>query len=416
MLKKFKKSRKFKRFLGLKKFLGSKKSKKNRQPKLKVIKKLKKTKMVKTRPRKKEGKPKPRIAKKLTVKGLKVAAKQSSVKKTKKQKIFKYNYSKVVIKVVGIGGCGGNVITNMITKMRGKILENIDFIAINTDAQDLDNSKAQHKIYIGKNLTKGLGTGMNPELGHRAAEESRTEIAEALKGADLVFIIAGLGGGTGTGGVPVVAQIAKEIGALTLAAITKPFSFEGTQRKQIAEMGLKKFIEIVDTTIIVPNDQILKIITKDTNLIDAFSLCNDVLTNAVRGIAEPLLRPGIINLDLADVKTIMTGAGPAAIGIGQASGKKRAIEATQKAINFPLLGISISGAKGILFSVIGRKSLTLFEVNEVAKTISASTDPDAKIIFGVIQDEGLNRGELKVTVVATGFSDQDSMNLKDASK
>ena len=390
--KKFQKFRKFKKFSEPKKFFGSKKPKKIlRKPKSQIVKKL--------------------MAKRLTA-----VTKQSSAKKTKKQKIFSSKGgsasggkdSKVVIKIVGIGGCGGNVITDMVTKMQGEIFRNISLIAINTDIQDLDDGKAQQKIYIGKNLTKGLGTGMNPELGQQAADESRGEIVEAIKGADLVFVIAGLGGGTGTGGVPLVAQLAKETGALTIAAVTTPFSFEGAQRARIAEEGLKNLIEIADTTIIIRNNRILEIIDKETTLSDAFALCNNVLINAVRGISEPILKPGIINLDFADVKTIMAEAGPAVMGIGQANGDERAIEAAKKAVSFPLLNISIDGAKGILFSVASRKPLTLSEVNEVAKIITASADPDAKIIFGVIRDESLKKGELKVTVVATGFSGQGS--------
>ncbi|MDP3052319.1 MAG: cell division protein FtsZ [bacterium] len=304
------------------------------------------------------------------------------------------------IKVVGVGGSGGNAIDHMINSGVG----GVDFIAVNCDIQDLHNNKADKKIHIGKNLTKGLGAGMNPEIGRQAAEETRSEIQDNLKGADLAFITCGLGGGTGTGAAPVVAEAAREQDILTIAIVTKPFSFEGSQRAKIAEDGLKQLIEVVDTAIIIPNDRLLEISDQKTTLKNAFALCDDVLKNAVQGISELIIKPGIINLDFADVKTIMAEAGPAIMGIGQATGDARAVEAAKKAINSPLLDISIEGAKGILFAVTGGEDLTLYEINEAAKIITASVDPDAKIIFGAYQDKTLNKGELKITVIATGFT------------
>lgn len=304
------------------------------------------------------------------------------------------------IKVVGIGGSGGNAIDHMINSG----VSGVDFIAVNCDVQDLHHNKARGKIHIGKNLTRGLGAGMNPEIGKRAAEETKNEIQDALKGADLVFITCGLGGGTGTGASPIIAETAKNQGSLGIAVVTKPFSFEGAERARIAEDGLRQLVNAVDTVIVIPNDRLLAASDKNTTLKNAFALCDDVLKNAVQGISELILKPGIINVDFADIKTIMTEAGPAIIGIGQATGDTRAVEAAKSAISSPLLDISIDGAKGVLFAVAGGDDLTLSEVNEAAKIITASADPDAKIIFGAIHDESVPKGAIKITVIAAGFT------------
>ncbi|OGY67732.1 MAG: cell division protein FtsZ [Candidatus Zambryskibacteria bacterium RIFCSPLOWO2_01_FULL_45_43] len=305
------------------------------------------------------------------------------------------------IKVVGVGGGGGNAVS----RMRNELFKGVDFIAINTDTQDLELCNAHTKIHIGKNLTKGLGTGMNPDLGRQAAEETRSEIVEAIKGADLVFVTAGLGGGTGTGASPVVAEASKELGALTIAVVTKPFSFEGSQRARIAQEGFMKLKDKVDALIVVPNDRIFSVVQKDTTIIKAFEVVDDILRDAVRGIAELIAMPGIVNVDFADVKTIMENAGTALVGIGAGSGQERAATAVSQAINSPLLETSIDGAKGVLFGISGTRDLRMSEINEIAKKISESVDPAAKIIFGAYHDRAMKPGQIKVTIVATGFSD-----------
>ncbi len=315
-----------------------------------------------------------------------------------KKKAKGYHLAK--IKVVGVGGAGGNAVSRMFDDLP----KSVDLIAINTDVQDLNYTHAKEKIHIGKNLTKGLGTGMNPDLGQQAAEENRAEISEALKGADMIFITSGFGGGTGTGAAPIVAEVAKELGILTVAVITKPFAFEGARRSQIAMEGLARIRDRVDTLIVVPNDQIFCIINKDTSLVKAFEAIDEVLKNAVMGITDLIISPGIVNVDFADVKTVMQEGGSTIIGIGVSSGPDRAIQAANQAINSPLLEMSIEGAKGILFSVSGHRDLKMSEVNEVAKLISESVDQTAKIIFGAYTDRKLNKGQLKVTLVATGFS------------
>lgn len=307
------------------------------------------------------------------------------------------------IKVVGIGGSGGNAIDHMLNSDVG----GVDFIAVNCDVQDLSRNKAKKKINIGKNLTKGLGAGMNPEIGRQAAEETKNELQNALKNADMVFITCGLGGGTGTGASPIVAEVARTQGALTLGVVTRPFSFEGAERARIAEEGLKNLTEIVDTVIVISNDRLLEVAGEKTALSQSFTLCDDVLKNAVQGIADLIIKPGIVNVDFADVKTIMAEAGLAIIGIGTANGDNRAVEAAKKAISSPLLDISIDGARGILFAVAGGDDLTLSEINEAAKVITSSVDPQAKIIFGAIRDEELNQGMIKITVIAAGFTNQD---------
>ena len=304
------------------------------------------------------------------------------------------------IKVIGVGGAGNNAISRMCESFPRAV----DLIAINTDIQDLNFTNARKKIHIGKNLTKGLGTGMNPDLGRQAAEENRSEIVEVLKGADMVFITAGEGGGTGTGASPVIAEIAKELGILTIAIVTKPFSFEGTQRAFLAQEGITKLRERVDTLITVPNDRIFSVINKDTSLIKAFEAIDEILKNAVLGITELIMFPGIVNVDFADVKTIMAEAGSAIIGFGIAGGQERAVRAANLAINSPLLEATIDGAKGVLFSVSGHRDLKMNEINEVAKLISENVDQSAKIIFGAYHDRKLNKGQLKVTLVATGFN------------
>jgi len=304
------------------------------------------------------------------------------------------------IKVAGVGGSGSNAVDHMINSG----VHGVDFIVVNCDVQDLHHNKAKNKIHIGKNLTHGLGAGMNPEIGRRAAEETKDEIQNALHGADLVFITCGLGGGTGTGASPIIAEIAKNQGSLSIAVVTKPFSFEGLQRAKIAEDGLERLTELVDTVIIIPNDRLLEVSDRKTTLKTAFALCDDVLKNAVQGISELILKPGIINLDFADIRTIMAEAGPAIMGIGQATGNRRASDAARRAINSPLLNISIEGARGILFAIAGGEDLTLHEMNEAAKIITKSVDPEAKIIFGAFHDKTFKKGELKITVIATGFT------------
>lgn len=306
------------------------------------------------------------------------------------------------IRVVGVGGSGNNAVNHMVdSKMRG-----VDFIAINTDAQDLHHSLAKKKIHIGKNLTRGLGTGMNPELGKRAADETKEEIQQALKGSDMVFVAGGMGGGTGTGAAPVVARTAKELGALTVAVVTKPFSFEGAQRMRLAEQGLEELRKEVDALIIIPNDRLLATVQKETTLKQAFAMCDAILTQAVEGISDLITSPGIINVDFADVRAVMDNSGSALMGIGIASGENRAAMAANAAVSSPLLELSINGAKGVLFAVAGGEDLGMIEVHEAAKIITESVDPNAKIIFGAIKDEKLKKNELRVTVIATGFPAQ----------
>lgn len=308
------------------------------------------------------------------------------------------------IKVFGIGGSGKNALNHMInSKVKG-----VEFVAINTDAQDLHNTLAKKKIHIGKNVTRGLGAGMNPEVGKRAVEETKEEIQEAVKGADMVFIAGGLGGGTFSGAAPVVAKIAKELGALTVAVTTKPFFFEGNQRMKIADQWLEELRRSVDAIIIIPNDRLLTSITKETTAKAAFGTCDEVLRQAVEGISDLITTPGIINLDFADIKAILENAGSALMGIGSASGDKRAEEAAKTAINSPLLEVSINGAKGVLFSIAGGDDLTMFEIQEAAKIITESIDPNAKVIFGTIRDEKLKKGEIKITVIASGFPEAPS--------
>jgi cell division protein FtsZ len=303
------------------------------------------------------------------------------------------------IRVVGVGGSGKNAINHMIaSKVRG-----VEFVAVNSDAQDLHRSLAKRKIHIGKNLTRGLGTGMNPELGKRAAEETRQEIQEALTGSDMVFITCGMGGGTGTGSAPIIAKIAKEVGALVIAVVTKPFSFEGAQRKDIAERGLAELKKEVDAFIVIPNDKLLAIVDTNTTAKSAFAMCDEILRQAVEGVSDIITTPGDINTDFNDIKAIMEGAGPALMGIGIAEGDERAKEAAKQAVNSPLLDVSISGAKGILFVVAGSDNLGIMEVQDAAKVIGESVDKNARIIFGIMNDTKLKKGQIRIIVIATGF-------------
>ncbi len=303
-----------------------------------------------------------------------------------------------LIKVVGVGGGGSNAVNRMI---RAELM-GVEFIAVNTDAQALLLSDAPHKIRIGDKVTKGLGAGADPSIGRKCAEDDSEKLYETLKEADMIFITAGMGGGTGTGAAPILAEIAKDIGALTVAVVTKPFSFEGAKRKLIAEQGITEMIDKVDTLITIPNDRLLQVVEKRTSMVDAFRVVDDVLRQGVQGISDLITVPGLINLDFADVKTIMTSAGSALMGIGRGSGETRAADAARQAIMSPLLEQSIDGARGVLFTITGGADLTLFEVNEAAEIIHGAADPEANIIFGAVIDERMG-GEVKIGVIATGF-------------
>ncbi len=304
------------------------------------------------------------------------------------------------IKVIGVGGSGNNALNRMIkANLRG-----IEFIAVNTDAQALYHSEAPTKINIGKATTRGLGAGSNPDVGRQAAEENAEEIRQALEGADMVFITCGMGGGTGTGAGPVIAEIAKEMGILTVAVVTKPFSFEGHRRRQQAEDGLENLKSKVDTLITIPNDKILSIIDKKTPITEAFTVVDDVLRQGVQGIADLITVHGMFNVDFADVKAVMENSGSALMGIGYGTGENRAIEAAKAAIESPLLELSIDGAKGVLFNITGGNDLSMFEVDEAARIITEAADPEANIIFGAVINDSYT-GEVKITVVATGFDD-----------
>ena len=303
------------------------------------------------------------------------------------------------IKVIGVGGSGKGAINHMIESR----VKNVEFIAVNTDVQDLHNCLAERKIHIGKNFTKGLGAGMNPDVGKRSAEETKEEIQNSVKGADMVFITCGMGGGTGTGAAPTIAKISKDEGVLTVAVTTKPFFFEGAQRMKIAEQGLAELEQNVDALIVIPNDKLLAAVDKNTSLKDAFAMCDEVLKQAVEGISELISNSGIMNVDFADVRAVMQDSGTALMGVGRGAGENRAVEAAHAAINSPLLDVSIHGARGVLFAISGSDDLSLFEVQEAAKIITESVDKDAKIIFGAFKDDTLKKDEVKVTVIATGF-------------
>lgn len=304
------------------------------------------------------------------------------------------------IKVIGIGGGGSNAVNRMVSAE----FDNVEFIAVNTDAQALFHSEADHKIHIGREATRGLGAGANPDVGKAAAEESLEEIKAALKGADMVFVTCGLGGGTGTGAAPVIAGISKELGALTVGVVTRPFSFEGQMRTRKADEGYEELKKNVDTLITIPNDRILSIIDRKTPLTDAFSVVDEVLRQGVQGIADLITLHGLINVDFADVKSIMSNAGTALMGIGYGAGESRATDAAKAAIESPLLEQSVKGAKGILFNITGGEDLSMYEIDEAAKVITEAADPEANIIFGSVVDPAYN-GEMKITVIATGFSE-----------
>lgn len=302
------------------------------------------------------------------------------------------------IKVIGVGGGGNNAVNRMIESG----LKGVEFISVNTDKQALFTSNAEHKLQIGDKLTKGLGAGANPEIGKKAAEESREDVAQLLEGADMVFITSGMGGGTGTGAAPVVAEIAKELGILTVGVVTKPFTFEGRRRMVHADQGVEELKTRVDTLVTIPNDRLLQVIEKRTTMLEAFKIADDVLMQGVQGISDLIAVPGLVNLDFADVKTIMLEQGLAHMGIGQASGENRAAEAAKQAIQSPLLETSIEGAKGVLLNITGGSNLGLLEVNEAAELVAEAADQDANIIFGAVINEEL-KDEIRITVIATGF-------------
>lgn len=303
------------------------------------------------------------------------------------------------IKVIGLGGGGCNAITRMVRQE----IQGVEFIAMNTDAQALALTEAPVRFQLGERISRGLGVGGDHNLGQKAAEEDRDEIAQFVAGADMVFLTAGMGGGTGTGSAPVVAEVSKQSGALTIGIVTKPFGFEGTHRSKVAEEGINRLITRVDTLIIIPNDRLLDICDQQTTVDSAFKMADDVLLHGVQAIAEVITVPGMINLDFADVKAIMKDAGPAWMSIGVASGKNRATDAAKSALASPLLDVSITGAKGVLFNVVGSDNLTLFEVNEAAAVIRQAVDPDANIIFGVAHNPNMDK-EIKITLIATGFA------------
>ncbi|GIN91453.1 cell division protein FtsZ [Siminovitchia terrae] len=313
--------------------------------------------------------------------------------------------SLATIKVIGVGGGGNNAVNRMIEHE----VQGVEFIAVNTDAQALNLSKAEIKMQIGAKLTRGLGAGANPEVGKKAAEESKEQIEEALKGADMVFVTAGMGGGTGTGAAPVIAQIAKDLGALTVGIVTRPFTFEGRKRATQAGGGIDAMKESVDTLIVIPNDRLLEIVDKSTPMLEAFREADNVLRQGVQGISELIAVPGLINLDFADVKTIMTNKGSALMGIGVATGENRAVEAAKKAISSPLLETSIDGAQGVLMNISGGANLSLFEVQEAADVVASASDQEVNMIFGSVINDNLKE-EIVVTVIATGFNDTKPQN------
>lgn len=315
------------------------------------------------------------------------------------------------IKVIGVGGGGSNAVNRMIENG----VQGVEFITVNTDAQALHLARSEHKLQIGDKLTRGLGAGANPEVGKKAAEESRDLIANTLKGADMVFVTAGMGGGTGTGAAPVIAEIAKECGALTVGVVTRPFTFEGRKRATHAEHGIEALKEKVDTLIVIPNDRLLEIVDKKTPMLEAFREADNVLRQAVQGISDLIQVPGLINLDFADVKTIMTERGSALMGIGMATGENRAAEAARKAIMSPLLETSIEGARGVIMNITGGSNLSLYEVNEAAEIVTSASDPEVNMIFGAIIDENLKE-EIKVTVIATGFESKPAPSLQSLRK
>ena len=307
------------------------------------------------------------------------------------------------IKVIGVGGAGNNAVNRMIEAG----IKGVDFIAVNTDRQALQTSKASTKIQIGEKITRGLGAGANPDVGAQSAEESKSELSEVLRGADMVFVTAGMGGGTGTGAAPVVAQAAKEMGILTIGVVTKPFTFEGKKRLSQAERGIESLKGKVDTLVVIPNDKLLQIIDRKTSIIEAFKMADDVLRQGVQGISDLISIPGLVNLDFADVKTIMLNTGMAHMGIGRASGENRAEDAAKEAIQSPLLETSIEGARGVIINITGGDDLGLHEVNTAAELVQRSVDPEANIIFGTVTDPTM-QDEIQITVIATGFEKNES--------
>ena len=318
------------------------------------------------------------------------------------EELIRGNEGSAVIKVIGVGGGGNNAVNRMIDAG----IKGVEFIAVNTDKQALQISKANTRIQIGEKITRGLGAGADPNVGAQSAEESKSEIAEALRGADMVFVTAGMGGGTGTGAAPTVAACAKEMGILTIGVVTKPFTFEGKKRLAQAERGIESLKGKVDTLVVIPNDKLLQIIDRKTSIIDAFRMADDVLRQGVQGISDLIANPGLVNLDFADVKTIMLNTGMAHMGIGRASGENRAEDAAKQAIQSPLLETSIEGARGVIINITGSSSLGLQEVNTAAELVQRSVDPEANIIFGTVIDESLE-DELLITVIATGFVDEE---------
>ncbi len=306
------------------------------------------------------------------------------------------------IKVIGVGGAGNNAVNRMVEAG----IRNVEFVAVNTDRQALSLSKANSKIQIGEKLTRGLGAGANPDIGAQAAEESRAEVAEALKGADMVFVTAGMGGGTGTGAAPIVAQTAKEMGILTIGVVTKPFTFEGKKRLFQADRGIDNLKGKVDTLVVIPNDKLLQVIDRKTSIVEAFRMADDVLRQGVQGISDLIAVPGLINLDFADVKTIMLNQGMAHMGIGRASGENRAEDAAKQAIQSPLLETSIEGARGVIINITGGSDIGLHEANTAAELVQRSADPEANIIFGTVTDDSMG-DEIQITVIATGFEKED---------
>ena len=317
------------------------------------------------------------------------------------------------IKVIGVGGAGNNAVNRMVEAG----IRNVEFVAINTDRQALSLSKANSKIQIGEKLTRGLGAGANPDIGAQAAEESRTEVAEALRGADMVFVTAGMGGGTGTGAAPIVAQTAKEMGILTIGVVTKPFTFEGKKRLFQADRGIDNLKGKVDTLVVIPNDKLLQVIDRKTSIVEASRMADDVLRQGVQGISDLIAVPGLINLDFADVKTIMLNQGMAHMGIGRASGENRAEDAAKQAIQSPLLETSIEGARGVIINITGGSDIGLHEANTAAELVQRSADPEANIIFGTVTDDSMG-DEIQITVIATGFEKEDERraNLDDLVK
>ena len=404
--------------LSKKKIIAPKKksstSRKLRRVKKKLgVKKIKKKK-VKVR---KEKKPKVVAA----LKGVKKPKRKVHRRRTRRKVVSQSSSfrgkSLVRIKVVGIGGGGGNAVTRMRRDFHSR---GVEFLVINTDLQDLESCDAHRKLHIGRALTKGMGAGMNPELGQQSAEENRSEIAEAIQGADMVFLTAGFGGGTGTGATPVIAEIAREMGILTVAVITRPFAFEGSARGRIAEEGLTKVKGKVDTLLIIPNDRIFNIIDKNTPVLKAFEKIDEILKSAVQGVAEIITASGLINVDFADVRSVMADTGVAVIGVGYGGGADRAVKAIGEAVNSPLLDISIEGAKSVLFGVAGGRDLKMTEINEAARIITDAVDPEAKIIFGAYNDRKLKAGQVKVIVIAAGFNGmamrrEEPLNLFNAS-